>query len=132
MLTPTRRPTEWSVATVVLVDTLLHGHPAGQRGRSRAEDHHQPVTQVLDLGAAGLGDGLTEDREVTPADLVGRILGQSLGQLGRAHHVREQHGHVLGRHWELSAAARTLLPYATCVGDADRVGPGGRGGGPGG
>ena len=37
---------------VVLFDALLHGDPAGQGGRGRGEDHHEPVTQVLHLGAA--------------------------------------------------------------------------------
>ena len=63
-------------ATVVPFDALLHGHRAGQGGRGRGEDHHEPVAQVLDLGAAGLGDGLAEDREVAPADLVGRVWGR--------------------------------------------------------
>ena len=71
-LSPTRRPTVCSRTAVVLFDALLHGHCARQCGRGRGEHHHEPVTEVLHLGAAGLGDGLAQDREVAPADLVGR------------------------------------------------------------
>ena len=80
------------VLTVPIVpfDALLHGHPTGQGGGGRPEDHHEAVAQVLDLGTAGLGDGLTQDREVSPADLVGDIGRQPLRQLRRAHHVGEQ------------------------------------------
>ena len=60
-------------AAVVPHDALLHGDGTGQGGRRRGERHHQPVTQVLHLGATGFGDGLAEDREVDPADLFGRV-----------------------------------------------------------
>ena len=83
-------------APVVPFDALLHGHRAGQGGRGRGEDHHQPVTEVLHLGASRLGDGLAQDREVPPADLFGGLGRQALRQLRRAHHVGEQDRHVLG------------------------------------
>ena len=62
----------------------------GQGSRGRGEDHHEPVAQVLHLGASRLGDGLAQDREVAPADLFGGLGRQALRQLGRAHHVGEQ------------------------------------------
>ena len=65
-------------APVVPFDALLHGHGTGQGGRRRAEDHHEPVAEVLHLGATGLGDGLAQDREVLPADLVGGLGRQAL------------------------------------------------------
>ena len=95
--------------SIVLFDTLLHGHGAAQCRRGRAEDDHQPVAQVLYLGAARFGDGLAEKREVTPADLVGGLGRQTLGQFGRPHDVREQDGHGLGAH-ESPSGACTLLP----------------------
>ena len=55
---------------VVPLDALLHRHGTAQRGRGRAEHHHEPVAEVLHLGATGLRHGLAEDREVSPADLV--------------------------------------------------------------
>ena len=56
--------------TVAPFHALLHGHATRESGGSRGEDHHEPVAQVLDLGAPCLGDGLTQDREVFPTDLV--------------------------------------------------------------
>ena len=94
---------------IVLLDGLLHGHPAGQGRRGGGEDDHEAVAQVLHLGAAHLGDRLAQDREVGPADLVGGLLGQTLRQLRRTHDVREEDRHVLGGHWSCSAA-RTPPP----------------------
>ena len=83
---------------VVPFDALLHGHRARQGGRRRAEHHHEPVTEVLHLGATRFGDRLAQDREVTTADLVGGLGRQALRQLGRAHHVGEQDRDVLSGH----------------------------------
>ena len=83
---------------VVTVDALLHGHRARQRRRRGAEHHHQPVTQVLHLGAARLGNRLTQDREVPATQLIRDIGRQRRRRRGRTHHVGEQHRHVLGRH----------------------------------
>jgi arginase family enzyme len=58
---------------VVPFDALLHGHATGESSRGRREDHHEPVTQVLHLGATDLGNGLAQDREVPTADLVSSI-----------------------------------------------------------
>ena len=44
----------------------------------------------------GLGDGLAQDREVPPADLVGGLGRQALRQLRRAHQVGEQDRRALG------------------------------------
>ena len=41
------------VVPVVPVHALLHGHGAGQGGRCRGENHHEPVTEVLHLGDPG-------------------------------------------------------------------------------
>ena len=84
-------------ATVVPFDALLHDHPARQGGRGRGEHHHEPITQILHLGATCFGDRLAQDREMISANLVGRFGRQALRQLRRAHHVGEQDRHVLGR-----------------------------------
>ena len=75
---------------VVPFDALLHGHRTGQGGGRRSEHHHEPVSEVLHLGATGLGDRLAQDREVPSADLFSGVGRQSLRQLRRAHHVGEQ------------------------------------------
>ena len=85
-------------APVVAFDALLHRHRARQRRRRRREHDHEPVTQVLHLGAARLGDRLTQDREMPAAQLVRGVGRQARRQRGRTHHVGEQHRHVLGRH----------------------------------
>ena len=100
---PDPEPQRVRLPAVVTLHTLLHGHAAVEGGRRRGEGHHEPVAQVLDLGAPGFGDGLAEDREVPAADLVGR-LGDRPGQPGRSHDVREQDGHVLRGHLSPSAA----------------------------
>ena len=38
--------------TVVVLDRLLHAHRAGQRPAQRGVHDHQPVAEILDLGAA--------------------------------------------------------------------------------
>ena len=53
--------------TVVAFDSLLHGNSTRHGRGRRAEHHHEPVTQALHLGAARLGDRLTQDREVSAA-----------------------------------------------------------------
>ena len=75
--------------SIVPFDTLLHRHPTGQGSRGRTKDNHEAVTQVLNLGATGLGDGLTQDREVSSADVIGGVGRQALRQLCRTHHVGE-------------------------------------------
>jgi hypothetical protein len=45
------------------------------------------------------GEGLAQDSEVPSAYVVGGLGRQTLSQLGGAHHVGEQNGHVLGRQW---------------------------------
>ena len=93
---------------VVSFDALLHPNRARQRGRRRGEHDHEPVTQVLHLGAARLGDRLPQDREVPAAQLVGRVRRQARRQRGRTHHVGEQDRHVLGRH-------RAGIPVCTAL-----------------
>ena len=96
---------------VVAFDALLHGHRARQRRRRGAEHDHEPVTQVLHLGAARLGDRLTQDREMPATQLVRGVGRQARRQRGRTHHVGEQHRHVLGRH-RRRTPERTPQPYA--------------------
>ena len=100
---------------VVPFHALLHRHGTGQRGRRRGEHHHEPVTQVLDLGATRFGDGLAQDREVPPADLVCGLGRQALRQLRRAHHVGEQDRRALGTQESSSRLEVTRV-------DADRNG----------
>ena len=83
---------------VVAFDALLHRHRARQRRRRGAEHDHEPVTQVLHLGAARLGDRLTQDRKMPAPQFVRAVGRQTRRQRGRTHHVGEQHRHVLGRH----------------------------------
>jgi len=95
-------------APVGAFDALLHGHATRQGSRGRAENHHESVTQVLYLGAPGFGDGLAQDGEVSPADIVGGVGRQALRQFRRAHHVCEQDGHVLGGHRRATPASTPL------------------------
>ena len=93
---------------VVAFDALLHPNRARQRRRRRGEHDHEPVAQVLHLGAARLRDRLAQDREMLAAQLVGRVGCQARRQRGRAHHVGEQHRHVLSRQ-------RTTTPAGTPI-----------------
>ncbi len=108
-LSPTRRPTECSRPRLSRSTPCCMATAARQGGRGRGEHHHEPVTEVLHLGATGFGDRLAQDREVIPADLVGRLGRQALRQLRRAHHVGEQDRHVLGRHGN-ARSSRTAPP----------------------
>jgi hypothetical protein len=80
----------WGFFPTVAVDTLLHGHRAGQRIHSRSEDGHQAVPRRLHLVAMGLHHGLTENGEVIPADLVVAEVAQSGEELGRADEISEE------------------------------------------
>ena len=75
---------------VVPFHALLHGHRTGERGGRRGEHHHEPVSEVLHLGAAGFGDGLAQDREVPPAEFFNGVGRQLLRQLRGPHHVGEK------------------------------------------
>ena len=94
---------------VVPFDALLHRHRARQRGRRGTEHHHEPVTQVLYLGAARLRERLTQNRDMLAADLVSGFGRHTRRQLRRTDHVREQHGDVLSRH-RTAIPARTSIP----------------------
>ena len=95
---PDPQPHRALTHAVVTVDALLHGHRARQRRRRGAEHHHQPITEMLHLGAARLRDRLTQDREMPSTQLVGDIGRYRRRRRRRTHHVGEQHRHVLGRH----------------------------------
>jgi len=73
----------------------LHRDCAADRGRSAAEDHHQPVTEVLDLATADLVDRLAQEGEVLAAELVRRDRPELRRQSRRTDEVREEHGHGL-------------------------------------
>src|SRR3984885_16117295 len=60
-------------APIVSFDALLHPHRTSQCRRGRAEDHHEPVAKVLHFGPTCLGNGLAENREVTPTHLVANL-----------------------------------------------------------
>jgi len=88
---PVRRPVAWS------------RHRSERRRRT--EHHHQPVTQILDLGTAGLGDGLPQDwRKWARRTSSGDIGPTDAGRARRVHDVREQDGHVLRGQPELPFA----------------------------
>jgi hypothetical protein len=86
------------VSPVVLLDALLHRHRTPEGGGGRTENHHQPVSKILDLGPTSLGKGLAKDRNVSSADVVSNVGWQVLGQLRRAHDVRKQDRRALRRH----------------------------------
>ena len=108
---------------VVEFDSLLHGHCA-RDGRGRRPEHdHQAVAEVLDLGAAGLGDGLAEDGEVGATHLVGLLGRVRHRQLGRSDHVGEQDDDGLGAHFDLSLVSlhrRWEVRVQSPQGDAGR------------
>jgi hypothetical protein len=74
---------------VVALGALLHARCARQRIRCRGEHDHEPVAEVLHLGAAGLSDGLSQNREVATTKLVRSIRSQTRRQRRRPHHVGE-------------------------------------------
>ena len=74
---------------VLPVDGLLHGHCAGEGGRAAGEHHHDPVAQVLDLGATRRGDGLAQRRKVCPAQRICGLGRERRGKLGRSDEIRE-------------------------------------------
>ena len=55
---------------VVAFDALLHRHRARQRSRRGAEHDHEPVTEILHVSAARLGDRLTQDRKMPATQFV--------------------------------------------------------------
>ena len=63
---------------------------------------------MLHLGAPRLGDGLAEEGDMSPTDLVGLFGGESRRRRGGAHDVGEKNGDVLGGH-KPGAAASTLV-----------------------
>jgi hypothetical protein len=73
-----------------MLDALLHADGARNGIRRRVEHHHQAVPEVLDLLTAGRGDGLPEQTEVAAAVVLGRVLAQTLRDLGGRDEVREQ------------------------------------------
>ena len=93
------------VPAVVALDGLLHGHGTGQGPAHAGEGHHEPVAEVLDLGAPGALDGASQQSEMGLAQVVGRFGTETRRQLGGPHQVREQHRHCLGRcHFRLTPA----------------------------
>ncbi len=94
-------------AAVVELHGLLHGHCTCEGRRGGREGDHDAVPEVLDLGSPVADDGLSEGREVCPADLVRRVRRERVGQLRGANQVREQDRHALSyRHGSSSGAHR--------------------------
>ena len=94
-------------------------------GDRRAEQGHDPVAGELVDRALEAVDALAEDREEAvhdPPPLLGVAL---LGELHRAHHVGEQHRHLLALALQGAAAGADLLGEVL-RGMRARVGRGGR------
>lgn len=114
---PTTQPDPQSHAvptiTIGALDALLHGDGTGQCGRSGGERHHDSVAQSLDLVATIFGRGLTHDREIAAAHLVGGFGRHADRQCGRSDHVTEENRHVLGGHAPPPGAPRRTGALAT-------------------
>ena len=80
---------------IVPVNGLLHGHSTCQSSRGGGKDGHDTVTQVLQLGAPGFGDGLAKCRKVAAPDLLAGLGAERGHQLCRTNQVSEEHCDVL-------------------------------------
>src|ERR1700733_9596118 len=89
------------------LDALLHGYSAGQRSGGGPKDHHQPIAQVLHLGAAHLGDRLAQQGKMLASDQIGEFRRLALGQLRRPDDVGEQNRDALGHRSALSTITPT-------------------------
>ena len=58
---------------VVPFDALLHGHGAARAAEAEPKTTMSPSPRFFTSVPPGLGDGLAQDREVLPADLVGGL-----------------------------------------------------------
>ena len=82
-----------------LADRPLHGDRARHRvGGTAREGDHEPVAQVLDLDAPGLGDRRPERSEERPPNLVSGRVAQLLVQFGRPDEIAEQERRCRRRH----------------------------------
>ena len=82
-------------ATIIQLDGLLHGDGARDRGRRAREHRHQPVSEVLDLGARARRQRLAQQGEVLEADLIGFLGCQTSRQRGGPDDIREEDGYRL-------------------------------------
>ncbi len=80
-------------------------------GDGRAEDRHDPVAGELVDRALELVDAVAEDREEAVHDVRRHSSGSTLlGEVHRAHHVGEQHGHLLAFPFETGRGRRGSSP----------------------
>jgi hypothetical protein len=83
---------------VVALDGLLHCYGAGEGGRRQRKHDHEPVAEVLHLGAAVGGNRGPQQLEMLVAQRFRLGHRQARRLLGRPHQVGEDHHHVNARH----------------------------------
>ena len=96
---------------VVAIDALLHGDCARQASRRGREDHHEPVSSVLDLAPRRFPRSARRSEEKCSRRTVSAASGrQRSGELCRPNQVREEHGEVLGGRRHVTSDLKTSAP----------------------
>lgn len=79
------------------VERLLHSHRTARGVTCRTEHHHQPVAEVLHLGARRLTYRLPQEREVRLTERLSLTFTKAGQRVGGLHQVRKEHRDDAGR-----------------------------------